>query len=236
MPARAVPAPSLLFGSALAFAVLVSASCAGGTRHIGEITPAVSGTVSGIWVLNEAESDDPEEAMRSARPARDGAAPQGGRRPPSGGGMPGGGRGGMAPGGGMRSGGQVSGRGGDPEAAQALGRMATVVPRRLGLTLSDSAVVLTYPREEPWILPFGQGVKREAAADVEVEAKAEWKGGLLSVTRQVSGAGSVKETFHATPDRHRLTVAVEFTMGRMGKVEFRRVYQPEGTMSGEPPR
>ena len=144
----------------------------------------------------------------------------------------------MSPGagGGMRPGGQGPGGGGEPEAAQALGRLATVVPRRLGLSLSDSAVEVSYPREEPWTLRFGQGVKRAEADGVEVEAKAEWKDGLLSVTRQVSGAGSLKETFHPTSDRHRLTVAVELIMGRMGKVEFRRVYRPEGATPGEPSR
>jgi hypothetical protein len=114
--------------------------------------------------------------------------------------------------------------------------MATVVPRRLEVSLSDSAVVVTYPHEEPWLLPFGEGVKRKLGEGVEVEAKAEWKDGLLSVTRKVSGAGSLKETFHPSADGERLTVAVELSMGQRGGVEFRRVYQPEGASRGAPPR
>jgi hypothetical protein len=240
MSVRPLLAVSLAFGAALA-----AASCGGGPKHVAEITPAVAGSVSGIWVLNEQESDDPEEAMAAGRPGRAGAGPeggppQGGGRRPAGGGMPGG-RGGMpgeGPGGGVsgqRPGGRPGGSG-NAAAAQTLHRMATVVPRRLELSFSDSAVVVTYPREEPWLLPFGEGVKRKTAEEVEVEGKAEWKDGLLAVTRKVSGAGSVTETFYPTPDRHRLTVSVAYTMGQMGEVEFRRVYQPEAATQRVPPR
>jgi len=240
MSVRPVPVAPLAL-----FAVLAAASCGGGPKHVNEITPAVAGSVSGSWVLNEQESDDPEQAIAAGRSGRAGAGPEGG--PPQGGGRPPGGGGGVPGGGGTRGGAPGAGIGGarpggrpggsgNPAAAQVLHRMASVVPRRLEISLTDSAVVVTYPREDPWLLPFGQGVKRKSGEDVDVEGKAEWRDGLLTVTRTVSGAGSVTETFHPTPDRHRLTVSVAYTMGRLGQVEFRRVYQPQGAPPGAPRR
>lgn len=195
----------------LAFcSVLGTASCGGSLKHVSDITPSVAGSLSRIWVLDEQASDDPAEAMAGARPGPEAAGP------------------GQA--------GRGAGSGGNPEAARALGRLATVVPRRLEVSLSDSAVVVTYPHEEPWLLPFGEQVKRKLGEGVDVEAKAEWKDGLLSVTRKVSGAGSLKETFHPSSNGERLTVAVELTMGQRGGVAFRRVYQPDGASRGAPPR
>lgn len=236
--------PSLLLGAAVALAALATAACGGAPKHIDEITPVVAGSISGAWALNEDESDDPDQAAPEAGPGRGGAGARGGMPGrggmPPGGGMPGG-RGGMpgaGPGGGMgpRGGGRRPAGASNPEAAQVLRRMVSVAPRRLELALSDSAVVVTYPREDAWVLPFGKGVKRKEGEGVEVETKAEWKEGLLSVTRKVSGAGSVRETFYPTADRHRLTVSVELAMGDRGAVEFRRVYQPEGKQQGGPAR
>lgn len=242
MYVRPVVAASVAFGAAV-----FAGSCAGGPKHVSEITPAVIHQLSGAWVLNESESDDPDQAMRAGEPGR-GAGGRGGSRPPEGGGPPGGGgltgRPGMG-GGGMGGGrpGMGGRRGGAPlgranrAAMEEVRRMATVPPRRLELSVSDSAVVVSYPREEPWLLPFGSDVKREAADSVEVAARADWENGRLVVSRRVSGGGSVTETFMPSVDGKRLTVDVEVAMGSgRGGTEFQRVYEPEGATRGGPPR
>ena len=78
-----------------------------GAEHIGDITPVVSERVSGTWILNVDESDDPAEAMRGAAAEGRGERPgEGavGRMPPGGGrgGFPAGCPGGGCLGGGMR--------------------------------------------------------------------------------------------------------------------------------------
>ncbi|MDP2958162.1 MAG: hypothetical protein Q8N53_17170 [Longimicrobiales bacterium] len=189
----------LVRGPALAAAALLATACGGGgPRHVSEITPVMSERLSGAWALNEAESDDPEEALG------------------------GGGQGaGMAPG-------DAPGRNMKPAAMQALRRMATGTPRTLQISLADSLAVVAFPREEPWILPFGGKVTRELSEDVEVEARAQWENNRLILTRQVSGGGVVVETFMPSVDGKRLTVAVEFSPGGRGGVEFQRVYERPG--------
>ena len=183
---------------------LTLASCGGSSRHIGEITPEVEDRLSGTWVLNAEESDDPAEAMAAARPAegqpgrggRGGVAPGGG--PTGRGGVPGaGGRGGM-PGSGRavppRDGQGGGGRADNPEAQRATLRLMTVPPRHLEVSLSDSLVTLAYAASDVWVLPFGETVKRESDGGLSFEAKAEWENDRLIVRRSVSGGGAVTET------------------------------------------
>jgi hypothetical protein len=129
--------------------------------------------------------------------------------------------------GGQRPGGSVN-----RAAMLAIRRIATIAPRTLDLSVNDSLVTLSIPREEPLVLPFGEKVKRQAADDVEIEAKAEWKEGRLVVTRSASGGGSVTETFMPSVDGRKLTVDVQLSLSRMGgDVEFQRVYDARGTTS-----
>lgn len=223
---------STLVRSLAPLALVLAAGCGGGPKHVSEITPQVSQRLTGVWVLNERESDDPEEALRMAggdRGAPSGGRPSVGGRPPMGGG------GGMT-GGGMTGGGRAGGRRGSggmapparlsPEAMMILRRMATVAPRRLEIALSDSSVVVSAPREEPWMLLFGEKTKRMMPDSVEVEARAEWEEGRVVVTRKVSGGGEVTETYMPSLDGSRMVVAVTFSPGGRGGVEFRRVYYP----------
>lgn len=207
---------------------LALVACGGGPKHIDDITPVVQGRLSGVWLLNAEESDDPQEAMTAARP-QEGAQ---GRR--VGGGMsPGsgrtGGRGGM-PGAGGRPGpeGGRSREGGNgapkPEAVQAMRRLVTVPPRHMRLQLSDSSVTVAYAPEDVWVLAFGDKVKRDMGDGVELQARADWEEGRLVVSRSMSGGGSVTETYMPSVDGKKLTVVVETSMGGRGGVEFRRVY------------
>jgi hypothetical protein len=133
-----------------------------------------------------------------------------------------------------RPGGQGAGRSEIRAAIQELRRMAMVAPRRVDLSLSDSAVVVSHPREEPWLLPFGSEVKREATDSVEISARADWENGRLVVTRKVPGGGSLIETYMPSVDGKRLTVNVVLAVGGAGAgVEFQRVYDPApGTARG----
>jgi len=115
--------------------------------------------------------------------------------------------------------------------------MAMVAPRRVELSLSDSAVVVSYPREGSWLLLFGTDVKRAVSDSVEVTARSDWENGRLVVTRKVSGGGALTETFMPSADGSRLTVAVELATGApRGGIEFHRVYERERSGLREPAR
>ena len=114
----------------------------------------------------------------------------------------------------------------------ALRRMAMAPARTLQISLNDSLAVLSAPREEPWVLPFGGKVERQVTEQMKVEARAEWEGGRLVVTRKIAG-GQVRETFMPSADGERLTVGVAFSPGGRGEVEFQRVYKrPRGGPPG----
>lgn len=119
----------------------------------------------------------------------------------------------------------------DPEAARTLRRLATMAPRTLDVTLTDSLVTLAEPGQDPWLLPFGEEVERELDGGVKVKARAEWENGRVSVTRSVDGGGWVRETYMPSTDGSRLVVAVEVSMGGPGSLEFQRVYRPRETAS-----
>lgn len=104
----------------------------------------------------------------------------------------------------------------------------------LAVVLTDSTATVTYPGEEPWVLPFGKTVKRKVSDDVTLKAKAEWHDRRLVVTRSVSGGGKIEETFEPALDAARLIVDVDISMGgRGGGVEFERVYYPPKGKSGD---
>jgi hypothetical protein len=98
----------------------------------------------------------------------------------------------------------------------------------LDVVLTDSAATVTYPDEDPWVLPFGKTVERKIDDDVSIEAKAEWVNERLVVTRSVSGGGAIRETFEPALDGARLIVDVDTSMGGgpRGGGEFQRVYYP----------
>lgn len=233
---------------ALGAAAALSNGCGGGVKHISEITPVRQQRLTGHWVLNDKESTRPDSMLGRAAGRSGGGRPQ----PPAGGsgggigGRGGGGAGGRGGAGGIggRGGGRGGGFGGgapssaprvNPAAMQASRRMMMAREEKLDVALTDSAAVVTYPGEEPWMLPFGKTVKRKVADDVTLSAKAEWDNERLVVTRSISGGGKVTETFEPGLDAGRLVVDVDVSMGSGGRAGggFQRVYYPAGSQPGD---
>jgi len=231
-----VPSKSLI--SALVFSsVLVGlAACGGGSHRVAQITPAHTVALSGHWVFDEVESDDIAEILEQmGRAGQPGAAPSGATGRGSRGGRPGGGTtgGGMTGGRGGRSGGAagrspMTGGAMDPEAMAATQRLIRARVPSLELIVTDSMVTIGYPREEPYVLLFGEKVERELRGGITLQAKADWHDGRLRIRRSIDGGGSVTELFMPAVDGTRLTVAVEAEMGRGRSFDFRRVFTPGG--------
>jgi len=109
--------------------------------------------------------------------------------------------------------------------------MAVAGPRTLEISLTDSLVVISDGREEPWVLSFGEEASRKVGEKLEVKGKAEWEDGRLVFTRKLDG-GAVTQTFMPSVDGRRLTVSVELSGGPRGGTEFRRVYEPRAPTGG----
>lgn len=223
--------------------VAAGLTACGGTRHIGDITPVVTERLSGAWVYNAKESDDPASMVPRGGEGpgqRRGEGQWGGRGGrPGGGAFPGGGMGGR---GGVGGEGGEMGRGGmrrpggggrvDPEAMREVRRLAMTVPTRIDIALSDSLVTVTYAGQDPFVLPFGKKVERPLGDHLELETKAVWSEGRLVVERDVSGGGGVSETFMPSVDGARLTIDVDFTGGPGGGFDFQRVYNHPEAKAG----
>lgn len=205
-----------------------------------DITPAHTAALSGHWVFDEVDSDDIAAILEEMGRA---GQPEGGVDPAARGGRGGGRSGGGMTGGGMtggrrgRSGGMagrspMSGGAMDPEAMQATQRLIRQRVPSLKLVLTDSMVTVTYPREEPYVLLFGEKVERELRGGLTLEAKADWHNGRLRIRRSIDGGGSITELFMPAVDGTLLTVAVEAEMGRGRSFGFRRVFKPRSADEG----
>jgi hypothetical protein len=197
----------------------------GGGGQVEPISPAVRAALSGSWTLNAGLSDNPQEALR--RGATGARRPTGGR---SGGavrgGFPGGRRGGAGGRGGRGSGAPAAGGQPNAEAMRAL--MSTLRPaQRMILELTDSAVSLRTGRGEPLVLTLdGTEVEIALPGDRTLKAKAEWKDDRLVVRRDISGVGTVTESYALIPDTGQLEVEVSSRIRGRG-ISMRRVYDPE---------
>jgi len=174
--------------------------------------------LSGIWILNADESDDPREQMDQ----------MGGGT--GGGGMRGGG--GARPSGGM-GGGMRGGRGGtgggamDPEKMQQTMEMVRQAARRIDLQQGDSTVTLVYDRAHSLMLHTdGRGLEQELPAGAKMEITAGWKGRYFVVEREIDGGGKITEEYMISTRTGQLYVITRLELGsRMPQpLEFRRVY------------
>ena len=171
--------------------------------------------LSGRWVLNKGQSENPRDMTQG----RD-----------SGGG---GGGGGMR--GGRRGGGFRGGRGGGGSVSdEQRARMrqtrdlAFSTPASLEITAGDSSVTLSADGDQLALTTDGRKVRREPQADGEgaVDIKARWQGKDLIVERSVSGGGKISEDYMRSIDGKQLYVIVNFDGGRGRSMTFRRIYDP----------
>jgi hypothetical protein len=191
--------------------------------------------LAGTWVLNEADSQDPDSVLRNeGGPSRVGRGGAGGAIDGGRGGA-GGGRGGA--GGGM--GGGMGGRGGfpggmgipggraevDPVRVRAVMRVLAEERQRVVVRQVADSVTFTFAADYPIAYATnGRKQKRELPGLGEVETKAEWKGGLLIVERKLEDDVKIRDEFVRGPDSPRLIVntTIEGLVNR--DLTFRTVY------------
>ena len=184
--------------------------------------------LSGRWVLNKGQSENPRDMMQGRDSGGGGAGMRGGRRGGFGGGvggerMGGGGRGGFGGGG---------GGGGTSDEQRARMRqtrdLAFTAPATLEITAGDSSVTLAADGDKLALTTDGRKVRREpqAEGDGAVDIKAHWQGKDLIVERSVSGGGKISEDYMRSIDGKQLYVIVNFDGGRGRSITFRRIYDP----------
>lgn len=156
--------------------------------------------LSGSWVLNYDESDDPRQVMREAME-----------------------RSGMRRGGGQGRRGRMRGN-----REQRQGRMGALMEATVAFEIvqDDSSVTFaTSGREKLVLYSDGRKVKHSVEGFGTVETKARWKGDKLVVERQMPQGGKVTRTYRISEDGQRLYVMVKLEGGRMPRpIEYRQVY------------
>jgi hypothetical protein len=188
-------------------------------------------TFAGSWVLNRAQSDDArammEERQRAAARAR-----RSGMGVPdfSGGGM-GGGGGGMGGGGmdgppGVGMGGMM-GSGVDRERGKNITESVTEPAQTFTVTQDDTSLVFDYGEGRSTLLITDGGMLTDNLKGIGfVDTRARWERQRLVVERRFDAGGRVVEEYSRSPESGQLVVAVEFATPRLGKLRFRRVYDP----------
>jgi hypothetical protein len=193
--------------------------------------------LAGTWVVNQAESQNPDSMIaragnRGQRPAGRGGAGGAidGGRGGGGGARGGGGRGGV--GGGM--GGGPGGRGLFGGAPRELdpGRIRAVLGvlarERRGLVVQQTADSLTFTFADDFPIrytPNGKKEKRTLPGLGETEVKAEWKDGLLIVERKLEDDIEIRDEFVRGPDSPRLIVNTTVSGLAPGELTLRTVYE-----------
>ena len=168
---------------------------------IAATTPAVANAqdardeLSGTWILNKEESDDPREMMQ-------------GRRGGGGGRM-----GGMA--------GRRGGRQGEEGTRETM-ESAIQASTQLRLTVQDAQVTIQPLEGEPLVVPTtGEAIER-TVNDRTIEIAGGWEDGNLVVERRIEGGFRVTQTFSRDPGTSQMLVTVHFEGPRT--VTFKRVY------------
>ena len=169
--------------------------------------------LSGRWILNEEQSEDPREKMQARRA---------GGLPGSSGGpewMPGphgAERGGMT-----RSGG-VGGRQDMEGIREAIVRVPKT-PTELRLMVYNTQVRIESGQGESLVLPTNGNEVETTVSDRTVEIEAEWDDGKLKVERRNEGGVRVTETYSRAAGSQQMIVAVRVEGPRM-ETTFKRVY------------
>jgi hypothetical protein len=198
-------------------AVAVAVACSS-SQQFNQVAPEEV-DLSGTWILNPEESDDPSGQMDQ----------MGGGA--GGGGMRGGGGGGMRPSGGM-GGGMRGGRGGmgggmDPEKMRQTTEMVRQAAQCIGLQQGDSTVTLMFDQQRSLVLHIdGRELEQELPAGTKMEIRAGWKGRYFVVEREIDGGGKITEEYTISSGTGQLYVITRLELNdRMPQpLEFRRVY------------
>lgn len=170
--------------------------------------------LSGTWILNRDDSDNPRDRAREGRSSRGG---RGGR---------GGGMGGITGGRGGRVGGRDQ-NSGNPGAAL---RMLLAGAERLTISQSDSTIDIANAAGEITVIR-ADGRRRDLEAvgrGERVRIKAQWEDGRLVVERESDDWGRITETYELVSSSERLVVNTRLRMrGASRTLEFQRVYDAE---------
>lgn len=210
---------SALTATAVSFYGLGCSSAASSSQS--EVVPAPVADLSGSWVLNPEQSDNPADQLQ-----------RGGAQGPRAGGI--GGRGGFGGGRGGRGGrgGWGGGRGGgiDREAMREVFRRIREAPARIELAQTDSTVIVTFDTQAADTLyTDGRKIKREFGEGREVEIRARWDAGGLSVERRLGDGIKLTERFVFSSEVNQLFVITRLEIrGQRREIEFRRVYDSAG--------
>jgi hypothetical protein len=171
---------------------------------------------SGIWQLNQDDSDDPREKLQEMRSRRGGPGSGGPGMPGPGMGRPGMGGPGTGP----------SGEGsGGPRMMRGL--------ERLEIQHQDPKLLIIYADDrDRTIYTDGRKVNRDSERGL-VEVQAKWRKGKLVVERKPERGPKLKETYELSSSGDRLYVTSEIDGGRMGSMELRRAYDAVGEDSSD---
>ncbi len=160
--------------------------------------------LTGKWVLNEDESEDPRTKFQQAVSAA---------------GRSDGSRGGRGRGRGMRGGGKR-------EQMQQTMQMLMEASLRLNIVQDDSTVTIVGAEGTRLVLyPDGRKIEYPIEGVGTVETKAGWKGDKLVVERKMEGGRKVTRTYELASEGQQMYVNVRFEGGQLqGPVDIRRVY------------
>ncbi|MCZ6916952.1 MAG: hypothetical protein O7I93_09260 [Gemmatimonadetes bacterium] len=178
--------------------------------------------ISGTWVLNREDSDDPREAMQEAM--QQGGGPGQGQK---GGGQSGGGRSRGGSSGRRPSGTSDPGAvGASPEQMQQIRRLmqeAARAAQRIVIEQTDSTVVVTTDRGQRVLYSDNRKIEVTAPNGIDMELKTKWDGDKLKVETRWDGGVKITEEYQVKGEQLNLNIRIETTRPRR-RVRFNLVY------------
>jgi hypothetical protein len=181
--------------------------------------------ITGKWVLNQEQSDDPQAAFQGPMPGGRGDMREGRDRPP--GGPPSGGQqpGGRPPGG-QRPGGARPG-GGDPEQMRQTMQKLMQASAALNIVQDDSTVTIVGIEGSRVVLyPDGRKLDYLVEGAGNVETRANWIDGRLVVERRLEGGARATQTYELASEGRQMHIRVRLEGSQLpAPVEFRQVYE-----------
>ncbi len=105
-------------------------------------------------------------------------------------------------------------------------------PAELELAQTDSTVIITFDtRAADTLYTDGRKIKRDFGEGQEIEIRARWDAGALSVERRLGDRIKLNERFVFSSQANQLFVITRLEIrgrGRGREMEFRRVYDSAG--------